>query len=211
MQNRRHAKVLAHPQNILRWAIQVCPDLGETFILVSAPGETSWIQSFITVPVKCVMYVNPSGTGRRSSTFWRGRVMHYEGMTQERKQGGEKNWKEIWQGKRRHWENDRNVTGTGRQTANRGDKHRARIDRWKDKGTFILQLKNLPFWLFLIWCFLVTVMRRATWHLMFSLFFPGMNPGITDNQTLIHMAGMQRDSTATTIPLKYVIHLGGMT
>lgn len=117
---------------------------------------------YYRVSVKCVMYVNPSGIGRRRARFWGDKMMVLRGKEEggwrwrERRSKG--NWfKRDGEGDqpreketlRKWWKGDRpRQKQADRPSQQR--KQRARIDRWKDKGTFTARLKSLPILILLI-------------------------------------------------------------
>lgn len=106
-------------------------------------GFCSWRDKLNTVfyyrvTVKSVMYVNPSGIGKRRSMFWRDKMIvlrekergtpKRRDSTEGKEIGSNGTVKETIQGRKRHRENDRKVTGAcrNRQTeaANRGNRQR---------------------------------------------------------------------------------------
>lgn len=158
------------------------------------------------------MYVNPFGIVERRARFWRDKMTllreeEREGGGRESREGKEMGSNRIvketslGRERERHWENDRKVTGTGRNgqtdTANRGNRQRARIDRWKDRGRLTLQLKRLLILLVFVtscvtqfWYFPVNVIQSAAWHLFFIFFLSGLKPWTTGNLFLMHVRGM---------------------
>lgn len=172
---------------------------------------------YYRVTVKCVMYVNPSKTGRRRARLWRDKMMALR--EKERGKGevqrADKGRKLVQTGQwRRPVEGERDIEKMierwHRHRQKQADRHsqqgelieRARTDRWKDKGTFTLQLKS-----FLILIF-VTHHVKHRFYIFESMWCKEQNDIFffqvwTHGQQKIRFWCMQLHSAAMTISKVY--------